>query len=131
MLQMLGRQRWVVLWLSCLILMLGLACSNDHLADFGESCKISTDCKSTVCVGGEAGVQTRVPFCSEDCTGKQTGDECANGAGKCISNLTRWCWVPCTSDSDCQGINAQRGTCGKITTNGTEIPFKVCVSSVN
>lgn len=125
------KQRWFLVSFACACLTIAIACSNDHLANFGENCTVSTDCKSTVCVGGEAGVKKRVPFCSEDCTGKQTGDSCGGGSGKCVDDLTKWCWVPCTSDADCQAINPERGTCGTVAFGGTEVSFKVCVSSAS
>lgn len=106
---------------------LGAACSSGGTALFGQPCNSSDDCAEGICVGGEGGGVT--PFCSEDCTGKQTGDACGDGKGKCVVDFVAWCWLPCTSDAECEAVNPARPRCATMSSSGVEYPFKVCAGA--
>lgn len=104
-----------------------LACGSSGETPFGQSCESSADCRTDFCVGGE--VTTEIEsFCSDDCTGKKTGDTCGEGQGKCIADFVSWCWLPCESNLDCLDVNSARPTCTFISSSGVQSPFKVCVT---
>jgi hypothetical protein len=95
---------------------------------FGDVCEVHSDCSSGFCVGGEPSNRL-IPFCSEDCTGRKTGDSCGDGRGSCIVDFVSWCWVPCETDIECGEVNLERSTCTFISSSGVESPFKVCTGS--
>lgn len=111
------------------IMLLGLsapACESQGETRFGKPCQTSADCITDFCVGGEVGT-TLAPFCSDDCSGKQTGDSCGENQGQCIADFVSWCWLPCQTDEECSVVNPERSVCDFISSSGTESPFKVCI----
>lgn len=104
-----------------------VACESSGETPFGKACQTGADCISEFCVGGEAGT-VPAPFCSDDCTGKSTGDACGEAQqGKCIADFVSWCWMPCAADAECAAINPERPICSVTSSSGVESPFKVCV----
>lgn len=102
------------------------ACESTGETHFGKPCETSADCTSDFCVGGEAGT-TFASFCSDDCTGRQTGDPCGDdGRGKCVADFVSWCWMPCTGDDECVTINPERPVCSLVSSSGVDYPFMVC-----
>lgn len=116
----------LVIALLIFVEMLGVGCESQGETPFGKPCETGDDCISDFCVGGEAGTMP-APFCSDDCTGKKSGDACGNGAGKCIADFVQWCWLPCQTDAECIAVNPDRPRCSVITSSGTEAPFAVCI----
>lgn len=106
--------------------LLVVGCESAGETPFGKPCQTGEDCVSGFCVGGEAGTQ-HAPFCSDDCSGKTTGDVCGDGRGQCIADFVSWCWMPCTTDTECAAINAERPVCSLTSSSGVDAPFKVCV----
>ncbi len=104
---------------------LGAGCESQP-ETLGKACETGDDCISDFCVGGEAGT-VLAPFCSDDCTGKKTGDACGDGQGKCIADFVSWCWLPCQTDAECIAVNPDRPRCSIITSSGTGSPFAVCI----
>jgi hypothetical protein len=88
----------------------------------GERCGGSSECETNFCVVGELTNYQGTPFCSEDCTGRKTGDACGGGAGRCVDDYLHWCWLPCQSDADCIAANPDRPTCREP----YGVPMKVC-----
>jgi hypothetical protein len=124
--KMTGPRRILCAGLLVLAAMQLAACETTGETPFGQACETSADCVSDVCVGGEAGTG-RAPFCSDDCAGKQTGDVCGEGQGKCIADFVSWCWKPCETDNECAAFNPERPTCAVTSSSGVDSPFKVCL----
>ncbi len=103
-----------------------MGCESAGDTHFGKRCETGADCITDFCVGGEAGT-TRAPFCSDDCTGKQTGAACGENQGKCIADFVSWCWLPCQTDEECSAVNPERPVCDVISSSGVDSPFKVCI----
>ena len=103
-----------------------VACQSASDGSFGAACETGDECISKFCVGGEAGTEI-APFCSDDCTGKKTGDACGDGQGKCIADFVAWCWLPCDTDAECTAVNPERPRCSSISSSAMESPFKVCI----
>lgn len=107
--------------------MLAVACDYTGETAFGKPCETGADCVSGFCVGGETGTEF-APFCSEECTGRKTGDSCGDGRGKCVADFTSWCWMPCETNAECAAVNPERPECDVISSSGVDYPFKVCVA---
>ncbi len=116
-------------WLAATLLavvVFASACDTAGETPFGEPCETGADCVSGFCVGGESGGE-RAPFCSDDCSGRKTGDSCGDGRGRCVANFVSWCWMPCETNAECAATNPERPECAFLSSNGMADPFKVCI----
>jgi hypothetical protein len=98
----------------------GLLSCGPGSVQFGSPCDTGADCASSYCVGGEAGGESHEPFCSEECTGRKTGDSCGGGRGVCVVDFVAWCWAVCESDDDCRAMNEDRAICDTLDYGGAQ-----------